>query len=240
MVDEALFKRMVFQNKYTRKQIKAKTGIEPDRSVVCVGNLKQRKMLEQNILNKIPTLVYGPECCGKFTSVVEICDKYNLDMLSGGDYGNIPLEDTDSVYIFRYTDRENLSIYFGEEARVVVLHTEKLALEPSIAYQSLSEKDREEYSRLSGQLFPIFKSVKEEHGIRDIVFKGLRSGLTKDEMPENYESWIGYNLPTKQMLTLCCQANATKDEFMKYQMLKNIRYKRPLILDDPRRKQYDS
>ena len=227
--------RMVRQNKYTTQQIFNKTKEKVKNAVLCVGNHIARKELATFIDDHRSVSLIGDYCVGRLTSVIEIADKEGLDIwisYSGEDFGEEPIENPDDIYVIRYNKTSKwIKAYVDAECRVVIISETPIKEYPQILYVKPSSRDIAEYEKVKGK-FPIY-TQSSEISDKSIVMKALRSGITKEEMPDNLPQWFGYNFRTSKILALCSFADQIKDTFFKHAVLSKVRYKKPISLKVP-------
>ena len=84
-----LTKTMISLNIYPRQIIYEKTGDIVDNPIIHVGNRDKVKILEENIINRKSTIISGDFGIGKFTSVMYLIDKHNLNYIVKRDF-NFP------------------------------------------------------------------------------------------------------------------------------------------------------
>lgn len=235
----SLYDRMIYQNKYTRLQIQAKTKMKPENnSIICVGNNSQRRKLEQKILTNEPCVISGDPMIGKMTSVLEICDKHDLIphiSYDGKDFEDEPL-DNDEVYIIRFKKTSKwIKLYMESDCKVILIVEGKLPKFNCtfIKYGQISGKHRADYLNRKGSELKNYKKAGEL-SVRNLITKMLRQGISSEEMPKNVEQWLSVNFSgNKKLLKMCSYLSSIEDNVFKHSMLNKIRYKKTISLKYP-------
>lgn len=241
-----MFNRLISQNRFTRKHIKNLTGKAPDKSIIVVGNNIPRKRVESLILDDQSFIIQGPSCVGKLTSVISICDEYDINFhisYDGSGFGITPTV-SDDLFIIRYVKSNILfKEYVESGAKIVFLCEDKIPSYkiPIVKYISLNINDLKRYRELKGEDLYLWKHGEDELNTRQIITKSIRRGIPADMYPEYMPVWIARNFyKNESFLRVCILANKTKDRFYRWGLMRMIKYPRPIELKYPERIKYDS
>ena len=238
-----MFKRLISQNKFTRKRIKEITGEEAESSIVVVGNAIQRKNVEASILNGNSIAIIGSYNVGKLTSIIDICDRNNIDFFvsyDGSGFGDLPFR-SKGLYVIRYYGYKPIYKKYLKTAQLVFLATENLSdsLKKTVShfyYRKLNDFDKKEYEKLKGMSFPLrsnYDSNKES--LLANTSNMIRYGIDSDKYIPESEKIVAYNFDDVNIRRVCVMANKTIDPLFKWGLMRLVKYKRPILLKYPPR-----
>jgi hypothetical protein len=230
------YERLIVLNRYTRDDIDALTFKRPGKpSVICVGNTMARKQLELHIKASIPTTVVGH---GKYTAVMEICDRLELthkDSFDGELFGQLPYMSPKTVLIVRDPPLKSklLKEYINSSMRLVIL-SDKVYTKEVISLRKLTQRERDEYESLKG--YPMvdnggLTAIEREE---QLVARHLKFGDVYP-LPTSTHRWIARTFPKNaKILDICALAAQTDNPLYYHAVLSLIRYKKSIKLVYPK------
>ncbi len=240
--------RLIALNKYTRRDIEEMTGEKVESSVVCVGNTLERLKAENYILNHVPFMIVGTVAVGKYTSVIEICDKHDLEHVDCFDntlFGETPFINKDTVYIIRNPKKSKLiSRYIEANVRLVMLYD---LMDSSTMYKLPKYgQDKLVYRPLSPQLVKKYEKIKGMRIIHNIynrveidekrlVANHLRRGNVKaEDLPPHTHRWLARNFSSSNSILIIANiAQQIKNKTIYHALMKLIKYKKSINLKFP-------
>ena len=237
-----MLNRLISQNKFTRNQIKIKTGIDVNNPIVVVGNTMKRSNVERSILSGKSIAIVGVPNCGKLTTILDICDRHNIKFFvsyDGSGFDDLPYR-SNALFVIRYSGYKPIYKKYLQISQVVFLSNDDIS--PSIKklvntfyFRSISELDKKEYLRLKGEDFPIFSRLKEKNmSLLSNATQLLRGNIR----PENYipesEKIIAYSIDDPNVVLVCALANRTTEPLFKWGLMNLIKLNRPQLEYPPR------
>ena len=224
--------RLVVLNRYTSTEIYELTGEEIEHPIVVVGNVLERRKVENCIADFTPISIVGPPGSGKLTAIIEICDRLDYRFHISYDGKLPPMYDDEAVYIIRNPTK----LPRGDYRIVALIDEGKSATKEAVRFRPPTSRDKEKYLKLKGvEMITNSNTLPPIEANRQLVALSLLEGVEPHLLPNDAHRWIARNLyMSSAILKLCDLAQQINDKDIYWALINLVRIPRPMGLQYPK------